>query len=201
MRNDITVTKLLKAMNRLGHSVYQNDSKPYNLNIIGIRAADPIVNKFNCLMAVLWKHEGQWNLFLMKMTSLAGLKYLEKPTNPKGCAILKEGQYKGVYKLDLHNSKYLAVCQRLGDVTVYRDDDLDTNYDLIEGTEDAGMFGINIHRASSKDEVENVNGYSAGCQVIQSPNEFDVFIKTCQEAEKVWGNKFTYTLINENNII
>jgi hypothetical protein len=36
--------------------------------------------------------------------------------NSKGCAILKEGQYKGVYEIDLHNGKYEAICQRLGPV-------------------------------------------------------------------------------------
>ena len=50
----------------------------------------------------------------MQCTTLPGLYWLENPMNSKGCAILKEGQYKGVYEIDLHNGKYEAICQRLG---------------------------------------------------------------------------------------
>jgi hypothetical protein len=120
--------------------------------------------------------------------------------NSKGCAILKEGQYKGVYEIDLHNGKYEAICQRLGPVTVYRDDDKDTEYDMLEGTEQTGMFGINLHRASAYKELDDVDKNSAGCQVIQDPNEYEVHMGIASMAAEIWGNKFTYTLINENDL-
>jgi len=197
---DFTAKQILKAVERRGFDVFKNDTKPYNLNIIGIRSANPVVNEFNCLMAVIWHYEGQWNLFKMQMTSLPGLYWLVNPSNPLGCAILKEGQYKGVYKIDKHNGKYEAVCQRLGNVTVYRDNDRDRQYDTVQGTENTGMFGINIHRAHQDYELETVDKYSAGCQVIQDPNEFDVFMGVVKKSAEIFGNKFTYTLINENDI-
>jgi len=198
---DVARIDIIAAMQRLGHSVYQHDKTPYNLNIVGIRAAKPIVNKFNCLMTVFWKYEGNWNIYKMQMTSLPGLHWLENPMNTKGCAILKEGQYKSVYKVDKHNSKYDALCQRLGDVTVYRDGDRDREYDLIKGTEMTGKFGINLHRAHPDYELETVNKYSAGCQVIQDPDEFDVHMEVVKKAAEVWGNSFTYTLINEKDLL
>ena len=198
---DVARIDIIAAMQRLGHSVYQHDKTPYNLNIVGIRAAKPIVNKFNCLMTVFWKYEGNWNIYKMQMTSLPGLHWLENPMNTKGCAILKEGQFKGVYKVDKHNSKYDALCQRLGDVTVYRDGDRDREYDLIKGTEMTGKFGINLHRAHSNYELETVDKYSAGCQVIQDPDEFDVHMEVVKKAAEVWGNSFTYTLINEKDLL
>ena len=198
---DVARQDIVTAMQRLGHSVYQHDKTPYNLNIVGIRAAKPIVNKFNCLMTVFWKYEGNWNIYKMQMTSLPGLHWLKNPMNTKGCAILKEGQYKGVYKVDKHNSKYDALCQRLGDVTVYRDGDRDREYDLIKGTEMTGKFGINLHRAHPDYELETVNKYSAGCQVIQDPDEFDVHMEVVKKAAEVWGNNFTYTLINEKDLL
>ena len=198
---DVARIDIIDAMQRLGHSVYQHDDTPYNLNIVGIRAAKPIVNKFNCLMTVFWKYEGNWNIYKMQMTSLPGLHWLENPMNTKGCAILKEGQYKSVYKVDKHNSKYDALCQRLGDVTVYRDGDRDREYDLIKGTEMTGKFGINLHRAHPDYELETINKYSAGCQVIQDPDEFDVHMEVVKKAAEVWGNKFTYTLINEKDLL
>ena len=134
------------------------------------------------------------------MTSLPGLHWLENPMNTKGCAILKEGQYKS-YKVDKHNGKYDAICQRLGDVTVWRDDDRDREYDMVKGTEMTGKFGINLHRAHSNYELETVDKYSAGCQVIQDPDEFDVHMEVVKKAAEVWGNSFTYTLINEKDLL
>ena len=198
---DVTVLNIIIAMKRLDHSVYKNDTKPYNLNIVGIRATNPTTNRFNDLMCVFWKYEGQWNIYKMQCTTLPGLHWLENPMNPKGCAILKEGQYKATYSVDKHNSKYLALCQRLGEVTVYRDDDKDREYDMIAGTEQTGMFGINLHRASEYREAERVNKNSAGCQVIQDPNEYEVHMDVVIKAAEIWGNKFTYTLINEKDLV
>lgn len=198
---DVTVLNIIIAMKRLDHSVYKNDTKPYNLNIVGIRATNPTTNRFNDLMCVFWKYEGQWNIYKMQCTTLPGLHWLENPMNPKGCAILKEDQYKSTYSIDKHNGKYLALCQRLAEVTVYRDDDKDREYDMIASTEQTGMFGINIHRASAYKELERVNKNSAGCQVIQDPNEFQIHMDIVKKAGEMWGNSFTYTLINENDLL
>ena len=73
MRKDITVPLLVKAMNKLGHAVFEHDQKPFNLNVVGIRAANPKVNEFNGLMTVFWKYEGNWNLIMMQCTTLPGL--------------------------------------------------------------------------------------------------------------------------------
>ena len=198
---DITTKALIEAVEKLGHTVFKGDTKPYNLNVVGIRAIKPATNRFNDLMCVFWKYEGQWNIYKMQCTTLPGLHWLENPMNPKGCAILKEGQYKSTYSVDKHNGKYLALCQRLAPVTVYRDDDKDREYDMIASTEQRGMFGINIHRASAYKELERVNKNSAGCQVIQDPNEYEIHMDIVKKAAEVWGNSFTYTLINQKNLL
>lgn len=198
---DITTKALIEAVEKLGHTVFKGDTKPYNLNVVGIRAIKPATNRFNDLMCVFWKYEGQWNIYKMQCTTLPGLHWLENPMNPKGCAILKEGQYKSTYSVDKHNGKYLALCQRLAPVTVYRDDDKDREYDMIASTEQTGMFGINIHRASAYKELERVNKNSAGCQVIQDPNEYEIHMDIVKKAAEVWGNSFTYTLINQKNLL
>ena len=61
------------------------------------------------------------------------------------------------------------------------------------------MFGINLHRASAYKELEDVDKNSAGCQVIQDPNEFEIHMNVVSKAAEIWGNEFTYTLINESN--
>ena len=81
------------------------------------------------------------------------------------------------------------------------DDDKDQDYDMIDVSEQTGMFGINLHRASAYKELEEIGKNSAGCQVIQDPNEFEVHMGIVDKAAEVWGNKFTYTLINEKDLL
>jgi hypothetical protein len=191
---------LIKAMIKKGYQVFESDSKPFNLNIVGVRDSSPKTNYFNDTLSVFWKYEGQWNMLTFQATTLAGLKYLKSPMNPKGCAILVPNQYRGVWELGGHGkTKYTALTQRKGEVEVYRDADKDNEYDMIEGNTEKGYFGINIHRAS-QGERETVDGYSAGCQVIQNSDEFDVFIEICKKSEKYWGNSFSYTLLNQSDL-
>ena len=64
-----------------------------------------------------------------------------------------------------------------------------------------GYFGINIHRSSAYKPSTYINKYSAGCQVFQDPDDFDEFMEICKKAAEVWGNKFTYTLLESKDII
>ena len=76
-------------------------------------------------------------------------------------ASLKPGAW-FVHKFDQHRGKYLALCQRLGPVTVVRDGN--------PPYEDTGSnFGINIHRGSY-----NATS-SLGCQTIH-PDQWTSFI-------------------------
>ena len=195
MINNICTHKTITALESLGYAVFESDEKPFNINIVGIREDNPTPNKFNDAIIVFWKNEGRWNKFQMQCTTLAGLYYLKKPMSPKGCAILTLGQHRGAYAVGNHNG-YEALVQRKP-LVVLRDNDKDSEYDMDTPTE-SGNFGINIHRAHSKAELENVGKFSAGCQVIQDPDEFDIFMAICNKARKHWGNSFTYTLIKES---
>tara|TARA_R110002153_G_scaffold54854_2_gene152521 strand:+ start:1133 stop:1744 length:612 start_codon:yes stop_codon:yes gene_type:complete len=196
----VTVPSLISAMSAAKYTVFQNDSKPFNLNIVGIRATNPVPNKFNDTLAVFWKYEGQWNLFATQITTLPGDYWMKNPMNTKGCAILVPGQYRSVYKLDQHNGKYLALCQRNGVVSVYRDNNKDVIWDMDPATITTGMYGINIHRASAYSELENVGMNSAGCQVVQDPNEYKTLIFLAEQAKEQWGNSFTYSLMDQKTL-
>ena len=79
---------------------------------------------------------------------------------------------------------------------MWRDDNKDLTFDEVK--QDTGMFGINIHKSGVDSTwVEN---WSEGCQVFKKVKDFDVFMKICKKASKIWGNKFTYTLIESNDI-
>jgi hypothetical protein len=93
----------------------------------------------------------------------------------------------------MHNGKYQALCQRLGNVSVYRDNNKDKIQD--EKVIDSGMFGINIHRSSIYKDPTYVDYFSEGCQVFRYNANFVEFMKIINKAKDVFGNKFTYTLI------
>lgn len=194
------LSQIIKTMKSKNYAVFEHDSKPFNLNIVGIRSTEIKVNEFNDWMVVFWKYQGKWSQYWMRCTTLAGLYYLEKPTNPQGCAILCDGQYRSTYKLDLHAGKYKALCQRNGEVEVWRDNDKDTEFDFNMDSKEWGYFGINIHRASSSKTLAEIDNYSAGCQVIQNPQNFDTFIQICEQSELFFSNSFTYTLLNQKDI-
>ena len=57
-----------------------------------------------------------------------------------------------------------------------------------------------IHHASQTGKSTNVDNWSAGCQVIADIKNWNEFIGLCQESVKIFGNSFTYTLINEKDL-
>lgn len=198
MELKITPKSLESALKNAGHKIFKADKIDYNLNIVGIRSIKPTTNEFNDLIVVAWKHNGEWTIKEYVATTLAGVKWLKKPMNPKGCAILKEGRYSKTWKIDMHRNSYAALCQRRP-VKVYRDNNKDSTYDMWENSVQEGLFGINIHRASAYNVLNHVDLHSAGCQVFQDPKDFNEFMGICRNSRRIWGEFLTYTLINESN--
>lgn len=193
----IEIKDIVKVMTIKGYAIFENDSKPLNINYIGIRDASG-VNKFNDLLVMFWKYRGNWSYFTRPATTDPGTYWLESPMNPHGTAILKEGQYRGAWKLGLHQGKYDALVQRK-EVTVIRDGNKDGVLDIEGGYEDTGFFGINHHRANSKNESVQVDKWSAGCQVTADPHLYDIFIQICKQSADLWGEGMSYTLLNIND--
>ncbi len=193
------IEEIVAVMDSKGYAVFTNDTKPLNINYVGIRDASG-VNSFNDLLVMFWKYKGHWSSFWRPATTDPGTYWLENPMNPHGTAILKEGQYRGAWKLGLHQGKYDALVQRK-EVTVIRDGNKDGVLDLDAGYEDTGFFGINHHRANAKNESIQVDKWSAGCQVTADPHLYDIFIQICKESEEVWGEGMTYTLLNKNDFV
>lgn len=174
----------------------------YNLNIIGVRSNqnNKITNKYDDYLVVIYNTDSGWKRQIYTITTEPGLKLMKAPSNAKGTAILVPGQYRGVYKIDKHSGKYDALCQRNGTVKVYRDNNRNDVYDYDGKTIDCGMFGINIHRSNEFWTRNTIDGYSAGCQVFNDPKEFNSFMNLVKKSAGIYGNKFTYTLITEDDI-
>ncbi len=99
----------------------------------------------------------------------------------KGIASLDPGAW-FVHRFDIHNGKYLALCQRAGKVTVTRDG-------RKESYKDTGEFGINIHCGS-------FHGTSSlGCQTLH-PDQWPSFIALATDlARRYHGDKWKQVVI------
>jgi hypothetical protein len=71
-------------------------------------------------------------------------------------------------------------------------------YDYVD--EVSGVFGINIHKSNPYTESTYVENWSEGCQVFKRVKDFNEFMNVCRQARNLWGNEFTYTLIESTDI-
>ena len=191
----INVPQLIAAAKKVGGKLVQ---KPWHLNIIGLRTQDTKANTFNDVIFVLFKQGGEWVLMQFGATTDPGTYYREAPINVNGTAIVKPGFYPNVWKVGMHRGRYKALVQR-GPITVFRDDDRNAELDIVGMTEDTGYFGINLHRANANIESKQVDRWSAGCQVIACPAEYQIFMSLVNKHCMCFGNAadFSYTLITE----
>jgi hypothetical protein len=120
--------------------------------------------------------------------------------NPQGTAIVKQGQYIGSHGIGMHRGKYLALTQKRP-ITVIRDYNRDAVLDFNNGKEQTGIFGVNIHHASINGTTKFVEKYSAGCQVFANINDFNLMMQLAQRHKQLYGNDFTYTLIDERALV
>jgi hypothetical protein len=188
---------LLQKVQAKGYRIFT--SGLYNVNIIGIRRTTK-PNTFDDTIAVVYKDSQGWVTREFAATTDPGTYWLNKPMNVKGTAALVPGQYKS-WMIDKHRGQYEALCQRIGKVKVYRDNDKDNTFDWDAfDKEHEGWYGINIHRASAKRVAGEVDKFSAGCQVIQDPQEFSSFMQIIQMSADIYGNAFTYTLLEEKDV-
>lgn len=196
-KSKITIDKIKSVFKTKEYSFFENDSKNYNLNIFGVRSSDMTPNAFNDCVCLAWKFKGVWNLKVYDATTDPGLFYLEKPMNVNGTAIMVPGQYSKCYEVGLHKG-YTALRQ-VKPMKYYRDTDRDKSFDLTGKIYEEIGF-TDIHHASETGKSSVVANWSAGCNVIADIKDWKEFIGICQESVKVFGNSFTYTLINESDI-
>lgn len=216
------VDTLIDKLKHKHYAVFTNDKKEFNLNLVAVRSATTTPNKFDDLLYAFYKYKGEWVVKEFNVTVDPGAVYLQNPINDSGTAIIMPGQYKGLWKLGFHKGRYRALVQNRP-VTVARDNNrdlildskippysnmysikqggitfgiyLDSNENEVFKTE-TGMFGINCHK-SAKGTTEFVNYYSAGCVVFSDNDIFDnEFIPMCEVAANVFGNSFTFSLLN-----
>jgi hypothetical protein len=197
--HNITFDQLRAHMTAAGHRLFMADYKPYNLNLIAIRSASPVLDEFNDLLCIVWQYRGIVNMLRHTVTTDPGLTYLGagRMENPRGTAVVKAGQYPGAWAYGWHKG-YRAL-QQVGPITVLRDPNRDGLLNPANGFEDTGLFGINCHRAAATGRTSSVGPWSAGCIVHADADEFGVLMEIVRRSVEHWPNQFTFTLLEERN--
>jgi hypothetical protein len=173
-------------------------NKGFDVNIVGIRNASTgqvVTNVFDDHLTISYKENGVWKFHSWAATTDPGKKGVKEYHNAAGVARLVEGQYRSSHIIRLHQGKYEALGQNKP-VKVWRDANKDMVYD--ENKIQAGVFGINIHKAGA--DSTYVENWSEGCQVFKKSADFEAFMKICRKAKDIHGNNFTYTLITSSDI-
>ena len=191
--------KVIEASRKKGYTIFEQDDKPFNLNLIAVRSDNAIPNIFNDWFYICWKFKGKWSEFSFPVTCDAGLYWLNNPMNKLGTAIVKEGQYKGLWKTGLHKSRYFALVQK-NPITIIRDYNKNNVLDYNSGVTEKGLFGINHHRANPNWESKKIEKWSAGCIVNPNPKIFEIEMEIFREAAAIWGNSFTFTLLKQSDL-
>lgn len=162
----LTAARILAACAALGYP----EPQAGDVLLFGVRTEPGTVDAFDDTLGALYRFGGQWRIDTWAGTTDPGLAPMLNPVNPRGCAILKEGYYKDLWRPGLHKGIHPALVQTGGPCTVYRDRDRDREHDVY-GQTDTGYFGINAHDAYSQALATKVGGWSAGCQVWQRTSE------------------------------
>jgi peptidoglycan hydrolase-like protein with peptidoglycan-binding domain len=187
---------VLVHLQSLGHKVVWKGD--FHLNLFGIRSPNKTANSFDDILGCAYTEKGLWKVHYWPGTTDPGTYWLENPSRVEGTAILVEGQYLDTWMIDLHGGKYEALCQRGGEVSVYRDGDRDNVLDHDPSTIATGYFGINLHRSSNSGESTAVEKWSAGCQVHARLDGFNEMMTLARKQIEVTGiDTFTYTLMNQ----
>ena len=205
---NLSASKIKEVYLKKGYS--WDEKKPI---IGGIRSSMNVPNVFNDVLFLIipGKVEKYYTI-----TTDPGTTYLKHPINPKGCFIMKPGQHKDCWSLGYHQHKAdHKALRQVGNITGYRDNDKDAEFDMVTGTEETSAGnGVNCHGTKKGYVTKEVGPWSAGCQVFLVWMEKEEFINFLCEWEKAnksfwkkitdWvfgtsGIRYTYTLLEEKD--
>ena len=188
------VEDLIRFLNSKSYKIFEENEV---LNIVALRKKETKpTNLFDDELHVFFKNtKGNWDLMEYSITTVPGYKPGTENL-PENVAILRLGQYVDQLKIGYHKEDEKHKCLKFDKCAIHRNDDI-TKYNY-ESTTELGNFSINIHRSSDISTADYVLNYSEGSQVFKNLNQYNQFIKLCENQEKN-ANKllFTYTLCSK----
>ena len=197
--SDFDYYKIKTLMAKKNYRFYTD---PLDMNIIGIRMSNPIVNTFCDYFAWCYTDEqGHPQCEVFSGTTDPGSYWLENPMVAEGCGIMVPGQYHSLWTKGLHH-EYDALVQ-YGPVKLYRDNNKDDTLDMDPSTIQEGQFGVDMHHAANQVAPTALVGmYSAACQVYAVLADF-VRAMTLRDMQinAGLGQLFSYTLLLESEFV
>jgi hypothetical protein len=160
--------------------------------LINIRSASDKPNEFDDLLGVFDNGNITWHTG----TTNPGVHWLKNLLNPKGAAVLAEGQHLNAWVIGKHKGQYEALVQ-YAPLPVYRDGNKNDKSEQI-GKPIYGHYGINQHRANANAISKIIDKWSAGCQVRNNPKEYEEFMNLCKNSGVKY---FSCILFNEKDFL
>ena len=172
---------------------------PSNYWIVGVRSNEDAPNKYDDKFYIF---AGDKFITLLHGTTHPGVPILQGgfiKYNKVGAAVIKSNEwYYGVWRYGMHLKRMPALLQ-IGKFLGYRDGDRDKKAEEIGPVQTFHWTGINFHTVSfdSKSTYvpEDINGWSAGCQVVPDVQKFNQTINKFFKDQK----SVTYCLLQEWN--
>lgn len=164
--------------------------KWHNFHVVGIRAKEHKSDAFQDSIILIWGNVVK----VYTGTTIPGVHWLQNLLNPNGTAVLvADRQYEDCFKIGLHKGEQALI--QVKPLLVHRD----KNKNSVAETNTAPVVAgpecrIDIHGANKNVVSVLIGKWSAGCQVLNNPVQFNELIDSCKRAGL--GN-FTYTLLNE----
>jgi hypothetical protein len=158
-------------------------------------------NEFNDVRLVLaFENDEPIILGIWEGTTEPGIRYTNKPMNPKGAARIGFGQYEA-WQVGTHgNSEPHEALVQVKDVLVFRD----ANRDFMRpgDKKESGLFGINQHWGYDLPKT-NIGLASAGCLVGRTRAGHREFMRLIKRDKRYQANTkfvFTTTVIPGNEL-
>jgi hypothetical protein len=166
--------------------------------LLGVRSTEDEPNKFD---DKIYLFKGETFICVTSATTNPGVTVLRNYAkfNAKGAAVVKADEwYYGVWMKGKHQGKITALVQTGAKIKVYRDGDKDDKAEPSAILQE-GFFGINFHPNGYDINANTtgtlVNGWSAGCQVVNDMDKYRMIMGLIPVGEKV-----SYCLLNEFDV-
>ncbi len=170
-------------------------SIPDSYWLLGVRSTEDEPNKFD---DKIYLFKGEQFICVTSATTNPGVTVLRNYAkfNSKGAAVaVADEWYYGLWRKAKHQGKITALVQIGAKIKVWRDGDKDDKAEPAPVMQE-GFFGINLHPNSYDINANTtgtlVNGWSAGCQVVNDMDKYRMILGLIPD-----GVGVSYCLLNE----
>ncbi len=197
------ICQIIKVLNEKNFKVFQD---PFDVNLGGIRTKDNASGKFNdWLFAFCYDDDDNLIFKIVPGTTDAGLYYRFYPMHVDGTAIIQHDvQHRVAYQLQdpkkdgKRGHRGQKAFRQVKKMLYWRDANRDKYLDF-DGTEQNEIFATNGHFMGTVGN--NVGKWSAGCWGAIVENMEKLFSVCQRQIDAGLGDRFSFTLLHENDFI